>query len=79
MKGEVKVRKIEPVLDYDGKTVWRCGDCGSSTFYPTGTATDEDSMNHYQYCSHCGKPIKWTVMPFVNERKKVFAFTHGLL
>lgn len=73
------MKKIEPVLDYDGKVVWRCGECGCQIFHPSGTGLDEDSMNYYQYCSHCGKPVKWSTWPYLHERNKVFAFEHGLL
>ena len=74
-----KIKEVEPKLDYNGRTVWRCGECGNVIFHPAGNDSDEDNMNHYKYCSHCGKPIKWTAWPYAHERKKVFAFEHGLM
>lgn len=73
------MKEIEPVIDYNGKTVWRCGDCGCVICHIEGTCADEDNMNYYRFCSHCGKPIKWTAYPYVHERKKIFAFEHGLM
>ena len=73
-----KTTEIEPKLDYNGKVVWRCGDCGSVIFSPVGTDSDENNMNYYKYCTHCGKPIKWTTPPYEHERKKVFMFDRGL-
>ena len=69
--------EIEPWLDFNGKTVWRCGGCGCVIFYPNETDSDEDNMNYYRYCSHCGKPVKWTAWPYEYERNKVFMFNHG--
>lgn len=79
MKRIKQVKPVEPVLDYDGKTVWRCGDCGCKIFHPSGTGLDEVSMNYYLYCAHCGKEIKWTTRHYIHERNKVFAIEHGLM
>lgn len=72
----MRIRKIAPYVDFDGKTVWRCGKCGCRIFYPSDTQSDENEMNYYKYCAHCGRPIKWTKWPYEYERKQVRNFDY---
>lgn len=50
---------IAPVFDYDGRDVWRCGNCHTNIFHPSHTDADEDSKNYHRFCFHCGRPVKW--------------------
>lgn len=50
---------IEPIFDYDGKDVWRCGNCHSNIFHPSRTDADENEKNYRRFCFHCGRAVKW--------------------
>lgn len=50
---------VKPVLDFDGKDVWRCGKCGGTIFHPSNTQADEDEKNYNRYCRKCGREVKW--------------------
>ena len=50
---------VKPVLDFDGKDVWRCGKCGATIFHPENTQADEDEKNYNKYCRKCGREVKW--------------------
>lgn len=39
---------VKPVLDFDGKDVWRCGNCGGTIFHPSNTQADEDEKKLQQ-------------------------------
>lgn len=50
---------VKPILDFDGKDVWRCGNCGGTIFHPSNTQADEDEKNYNKYCRKCGREVKW--------------------
>ena len=54
-----KQEPVEPIFDYDGRDVWRCGNCHSNIFHPTRTDEDENEKNYRRFCFHCGKAVKW--------------------
>lgn len=54
---------VKPVLDFDGKDVWRCGNCGGTIFHPSNTQADEDEKNYNRYCRKCGREVKWNDKP----------------
>lgn len=50
---------VAPYMDYDGRDVWRCGNCGAAIFHLDHTQADEDTKNYVKFCWHCGKAVKW--------------------
>lgn len=50
---------VEPIFDYDGRDVWRCGNCHRNIFHPTRTDEDENEKNYRRFCFHCGREVKW--------------------
>lgn len=50
---------VAPIFDYDGRDVWRCGNCHRNIFHPTRTDEDENEKNYRRFCFHCGRPVKW--------------------
>ena len=58
--GKLKAQEpVEPFLDYDGKDVWRCGNCHCNIFHPSRTDADENEKNYRRFCFHCGMAVKW--------------------
>jgi len=60
------MEEVVPIMDFDGRDVWQCGNCHRNIFHPEGTHADIDSMNYYRFCHYCGKKIKW---PINNDNK----------
>ena len=54
-----ETESVKPVMDFDGKDVWRCGNCGGTIFHPSNTQADEDEKNYNRYCRKCGREVKW--------------------
>lgn len=50
---------VRPYLDFDGRDVWRCGNCDQTLFHPTYTQCDDDDEKVYAYCSCCGRRVNW--------------------
>ena len=50
---------VEPIFDYDGNDVWRCGNCHCKIFHPSRTDADENEKNYRRFCFHCGMAVKW--------------------
>lgn len=50
---------VKPYMDFDGRDVWRCGNCGAAIFHISSDASDEDAKNYAKFCRHCGRPVKW--------------------
>lgn len=50
---------VAPIFDYDGRDVWRCGNCHTNIFHPTRTDEDENEKNYRRFCFHCGQAVKW--------------------
>lgn len=50
---------VEPIFDYDGRDVWRCGNCHRNIFHPSRTDSDENEKNYRRFCFHCGRAVKW--------------------
>ena len=50
---------VRPYLDFDGRDVWRCGNCDQTLFHPTYTQCDDDDEKVYMYCSCCGRKVNW--------------------
>lgn len=50
---------VAPIFDYDGRDVWRCGNCHRNIFHPTRTDEDENEKNYRRFCFHCGKAVEW--------------------
>lgn len=60
--GDVGFRDYDLLEKYCDRLLPPCDNCGSAIFYSSGTMSDEDLMNHYRYCHHCGRLIRWTTI-----------------
>lgn len=49
---------VKPYMDFDGRDVWRCGNCHRNIFHP-GTGDDDGEKNYRKFCFHCGRAVKW--------------------